>query len=107
MVHLQRSYRNASDGYWVVAGKPDAADHAITGELPRSDVQRAAVLSDGAASLVEYGLTDWKGVLDILDHEGPTALINRVREAERSDPEGTRWPHFKPSDDATALLYTA
>jgi hypothetical protein len=104
MVDLQRSYRNAPDGYWVVAGKPEAADHAITGQLPRPDVQRAAVLSDGATSLVEYGLTDWKGLLDLLEHEGPQALIHRVRDAERSDPDGIRWPRFKPSDDATAIL---
>jgi hypothetical protein len=33
------------------------------------------LLSDGGAALVEYGLTDWKGLVNILECEGPTALI--------------------------------
>jgi hypothetical protein len=106
MVNLQRSYRNAPDGCWVAAGRPEAAGHAITGRLPRSGVRRAAVLSDGAAALVEYGLTDWKGLLDILEHEGPETLIRRVRDAGRSDLKGTRWASFKSSDGATAILCT-
>jgi len=106
MVEVQRSYRNSPDGYWVAAGKPEAASHALTGQVPRSDVRRAAVLSDGAAALVEYGRTDWNGLLDILEHDGPAGLIARVRDAEQSDPDGVRWPRFKPSDDATAIFCT-
>jgi len=33
-------------------------------------------------------------------------LIARVRDAEQSDPDGVRWPRFKPSDDATAIFCT-
>jgi hypothetical protein len=106
MVDLQRSYRNAPDGYWVAAGKPEAADHALAGKASRSHLRRAAVLSDGAAALVEYGLADWTGLLDILEQEGPGGLIGRVRDAEASDRDGTRWPRFKPSDDATAIFCT-
>jgi hypothetical protein len=106
MVDVQRSYRNARDGYWVAAGYPSAVDHSIIGQIDLIDVRRAAVLSDGAAALVEYNLTDWKGLMDILDHERPPALTGRVREAERSDPAGTHWPRFKLSDDATAVICT-
>jgi len=106
MVTKQRSYRNSPGGYWVAAGKPEAAGHAVTGHANRNELRRAAVLSDGAAALVDYGLTDWKGLLDLLEHEGPESLIGRVREAERSDAVGTRWPRFKPNDDATAIFCT-
>jgi hypothetical protein len=106
MVTKQRSYRNAPGGYWVAAGKPEAARHAITGHVDRTELRRAAVLSDGAAALVEYGLTDWKGLLNLLEQDGPQSVIDRVREAERSDASGTRWPRFKPNDDATAILCT-
>jgi hypothetical protein len=104
MVDLQRSYRNAPDGYWVAAGHPGAADHAITGQVPLTDVRRAAVLSDGAAALVEYGQTDWKGLLGMLEHGGPASVVRHVREVERSDPNGIRWPRFKTSDDATVVF---
>jgi hypothetical protein len=106
MVDAQRSFRNTTGGYWVAGSKPEAATHAITGQVPMTDVRRAAALSDGAAALVEYGLTDWKGLLDVLEHDGPASLVARVREAERTDPDGKRWPRFKPSDDATAILCT-
>jgi len=37
---------------------------------------------------------------------GPAELIRRVRRAERSDPDGKRWPRGKPSDDASAVYCT-
>jgi hypothetical protein len=104
MVDLQRSYRNAPDGYWVAAGRLEAADRAITGRVALAHVRRAAVLSDGAAALIEYDLADWKGLLDILELHGPATLVQRVRNAERSDPQGIRWPRFKASDDAAAVI---
>jgi hypothetical protein len=104
MVELQRSYRNAANGYWVAAGHPAAADHAITGQISLTDVRRAAVLSDGAAALVEYGQADWKDLLGALEHGGPSSVVRDVREAERSDPDGVRWPRFKTSDDATVVF---
>jgi hypothetical protein len=106
MVTKQRSYRNSPDGYWVAAGKPEAASHAVAGHVDGTELRRAAVLSDGAAALVDYGLTDWKGLLNALEEDGPENLIGRVREAERSDTRGTQWPRFKPNDDATAVLCT-
>ena len=43
---------------------------------------RAALLSNGASRLVDtFGLTDWAGLLRLLDH-GPAEIIRRVREAE-------------------------
>src|SRR5262245_37958196 len=104
MVDQQRSYRNAPQGYWVAAGRPDAADHALIGQVSLADVRRAAVLSDGAGALVEYRLTDWKRLLDTLEHYGALGVVDRVRKAERSDPHGLRWPRFKTSDDATAVF---
>jgi hypothetical protein len=106
MVRQQRLYRNDPDGYWVAAGKPAAAHHAVVGQLERADVRRTAVLSDGAAALVEYGLVDWSKLLDILEREGPASLIQRVRDAEASDIDGVRWPRFKRNDDATAIFCT-
>lgn len=104
MVTGQRKLRNVSGGYWVAAGNSAAADHAVTGSLPLGDVRRAAVLSDGAAVLVDYGLATWPDVLDFLTDSGPTGLIERVRKAEADDPSGKQWPRFKPSDDATAAI---
>ncbi|MFD0852954.1 hypothetical protein ACFQ07_12015, partial [Actinomadura adrarensis] len=64
---------------------------------------RAALLSDGAARLVErFGLMAWNELLDVLETEGPCELIRRTRTAERElEPPTARGKRF---DDATALL---
>lgn len=107
MKHAELAARNVPDGFWVATTDPVAAEHALTGQIPVSEVRQVAVLSDGAARAVEFGLYDWPDILDVLRDAGPDALIRQVRGAEASDPEATRWPRNKISDDATAAYITA
>ncbi|MGH3873404.1 MAG: protein phosphatase 2C domain-containing protein [Pseudonocardiaceae bacterium] len=104
MVVEQQRHRNVGGGHWVAAADPDAATHAVTRTVARHTIRRAAVLSDGAAVLVDYGLADWSDILDTLQHAGPAELIARIRTAEAGDPLGQRWPRYKIGDDATAAL---
>jgi hypothetical protein len=105
LVTAQRPHRNTDAGYRVAAAKPEAARHALAGSLPRSAVHRAALLTDGAAAYVEaYGLADWPATMDLPEQHGPGDLVARVREAESADPDGSRWPRYKRSDDATATF---
>jgi hypothetical protein len=100
-----RRHRNQAEGYWVASSTPDAAYYALTGTVPRLELRRAALLSDGATRLVDrFGVMAWPGLFDVLDREGPYSLILQTREAESSDPEGLRWPRSKRHDDATAVL---
>ncbi|HEY3200808.1 MAG TPA: hypothetical protein VGK55_09710 [Actinomycetes bacterium] len=105
LVAVQRRHRNQPDGYWVAGARPAAAYQAVTGSQPHDQVSRAALLSDGVSCLVEpYTVVDWTELLDILQHDGPTQVISRVREVEDADPTGARWPRYKHSDDATAAF---
>ncbi|HYH32344.1 MAG TPA: hypothetical protein VD903_18395 [Pseudonocardia sp.] len=98
--------RNRAGGYWIAGADPAAADEALVGEVALPDVTRVALLSDGAARAVDpFGLTDWRGVLHLLAHDGPRELLDRVRAAERADPDATRRPRTKVSDDATAVFW--
>lgn len=105
-VSVQRERMNRTHGYWVAASDPDAAFHAVTGTVPRrgpAAIRRAALLSDGASSAVEqFGLTDWAGLLDQLSADGPGALIDRVRDAERDHPDRLR--RHKSTDDASVVF---
>ncbi|SCE72817.1 Protein phosphatase 2C [Micromonospora purpureochromogenes] len=95
---------NQPGGYWVAAADPFAAQHAITGEVPLDNVRRVDVLTDGAARLVAlFGLLDWPDVLEVLEQNGPTELIRRVRAIEAADPSCMKWARNKRSDDATAV----
>ncbi|SIQ20112.1 hypothetical protein [Micromonospora avicenniae] len=105
-VGLQRERMNRTHGYWVAAADPDAAYHALTGTVPLRGpgaLRRAALLSDGASSAVEqFGLLDWPGLLDLVAAEGPGALIDRVRTAERDLSDRLR--RHKRVDDASVVL---
>ncbi|MDA0631879.1 protein phosphatase 2C domain-containing protein [Nonomuraea sp. MCN248] len=103
-VEALRAHRNRDGGFWVAVTDPLAADQALTGTAPRESVRTAVLLSDGASRLVDrFHLATWRQALDLLDQEGPEALISRVRAAEYSDPTGSRWPRGKTFDDATVV----
>ncbi|MGP3960783.1 hypothetical protein ACTWPT_32710 [Nonomuraea sp. 3N208] len=88
----------------MVATDPLAADQALTGSMSADQIRAAALLSDGAARLVDrFHLTTWREALDLVDQHGPAELISRVRAAERSDLRGERWPRGKTFDDASVV----
>ncbi|MEU1517215.1 integrase [Streptomyces sp. NPDC005811] len=96
--------RNRTGGFWIAGPDPQAAGHALTGVAPLDSLMSVTLLSDGATRLVDsFGLATWEGVLAVLGSSGPDELIDRVREAEASDPDGRRWPRGKAQDDATVV----
>jgi hypothetical protein len=102
-VETMRGYRNRPGGFWVASSDPHAADQAITGTAAVADVHAAVLLSDGASRLVDrFRLATWPQLVTPVATGGPDALIDRVRQAEQSDPVGHPWPRGQPSDDATA-----
>jgi Protein phosphatase 2C len=89
-----RANRNHPGGFWVAKDDPRAADEAITGSCPISELTSAVLLSNGASRIVDqFQLTDWPGVLAVLASSGPGEIIRRVRRAEAR--------HAVPPDDAT------
>jgi len=105
MKQTELTSRNVAGGFWVAAADPRIVKHAITGEVPASEVGQAALLSDGAARAVApFGLYDWPQLLVALTEAGPDELIRRIRAAEDGDPHGLQWPRNKIHDDATVAL---
>jgi hypothetical protein len=104
----QRDYTNQPGGYWIAAANPAAAAEAVTGTAPvrgAGRVRRAALLTDGASRAVEeFDLFGWQVLMDVLNAEGPLALIGRVRAAELNDYDEYARPRYKRHDDATAAL---
>lgn len=103
-----RAARNTPDGFYVASTMPDAAFKAIRGTLSAPQVRRAALLSDGAARLVDrFRHIDWQQLLDLLDTDGPGELIRRTRKAELAETDTERATRRgKKHDDATAVLMT-
>ncbi len=89
-----RANRNQPGGFWLAKDDPRAADEAITGSCPISELSGAVLLSNGASRIVDrFGLTDWAGVMTVLTTSGPAEIIRRVRVAEAR--------HAVAADDAT------
>jgi hypothetical protein len=89
-----RANRNQPGGFWVAKDDPRAADEAITGSCPVSDLTGAVLLSNGASRIVDrFQLADWPGVMAVLASSGPAEIIHRVRQAEAR--------HAVAADDAT------
>ncbi len=61
--------------------------------------------SDGFLALAtDYGRYDAEGLLAAARNGGLKPLLQELREIEAEDPQGRRFPRFKQSDDATAVL---
>ena len=101
---MLRARRNQPGGYWIAKDDPGVAAEAVTGSVPLRDLAGAAVLSNGAARIVDpYGLAGWPDVVEVLRSTGPEALLRRIRRAEEDAAAG-RAPLPGPGspDDATA-----
>lgn len=104
-VSEQRKWRNVKGGYWLAGAVPEAAEHAIVGSVPLSEVRSAAAMTDGASSLVDlYQQLTWDEAPSRLAKVGPRGWIEHVRRVEFEDANVTRWPRFKRGDDATLAL---
>ncbi|MEV0111932.1 protein phosphatase 2C domain-containing protein [Streptomyces sp. NPDC050844] len=96
--------RNAEGGFFTAAADPSAAARAITGSSPRTAVTAVAALTDGVGRWVEtFREGSWQECFDLLRKEGPQHLVDRVRDLEHADPEGTAFPRGKRHDDAAAV----
>lgn len=105
MKGLELAGRNTEGGYWIASTDPAAAGHALTGTLSSDEVVRVAACSDGAMRALDMtSVTTTDGVLSVLRHMGPAALVDMVRRSEDADPLGARWPRNKTHDDATAVI---
>lgn len=97
--------RNLEGGFFTAAADPSVVSRAVCGRTPRTAVRAFAALTDGAARSVEvFRSDDWASTFTLLRKEGPDALISRVRDLERADPDGAAVPRGKVSDDATAVF---
>lgn len=98
--------RNREGGFWVAEADPAAAYRARRARWPRAEVHAVLMATDGVSCGVDdYQIfPDWQAVLDLARRHGPRAVLDRVRAAERSDPDGSRWPRPKPHDDQVLVL---
>jgi hypothetical protein len=91
--------------HWLFSPDPRAAEHV---SRTTRDFEPGAVIlltSDGFLALVsDYGAYDLEGLMKAARDKGLAALGAALRAIEEEDAAGEKFPRFKKSDDATALL---
>lgn len=102
---IRQHHNTAVSGVWTLGLVPEAADHLVEFVLEPGSFT-GLLCSDGFAALVEtYDRYTPGGLIAAAKAKGLAALMAELRDIEhRIDPEALKYPRFKRSDDATAML---
>jgi hypothetical protein len=90
---------------WLFAPDVLCADHARHARVAVAPDSHLLLASDGFLALAsDYERYTPEGLFAAAQTRGLAALGEELRAIESSDPDGLRFPRFKRSDDATALV---
>jgi hypothetical protein len=90
---------------WAFSPEPRAADHVQRAPVVAPSGALLLLASDGFLALAtDYGRYSPHTLMERAASRGLAALGEELREIEDADPQGHKYPRFKKSDDATALL---
>jgi serine/threonine protein phosphatase PrpC len=99
-----RNRVNAAEGRWAFSPDAACADHAQSLAFDALPGTHILICSDGFLSLAcDYGRCDVDGLMTAA-LGGLRPVLEEIRAIEEADADGRRFPRFKKSDDATALL---
>ena len=99
-----RKARNRPGGYSILEASPAAAQFAEYFDLGSPSAM--LLCTDGFYRAVDhYGLHGDEGLIDACGRKGGVAaVLKQIRAVEAADPDCTKYPRFKPTDDATAVM---
>ena len=105
MLRGMRARLNTEGGAWTFSLDPACAQHAAMWTLRVHRPAHILLASDGFTALCDrYGAYDSAGLVRAALAQGLQELGRELRAIELADSGGARYPRFKASDDATALL---
>jgi hypothetical protein len=90
---------------WLFSPVTEASEHVAHVRIAAPAGTLVLLCSDGFLALASgYSVCDAPGLVAAAVSKGLKALGEELRAFEDGDPEGRRFPRFKKSDDATAVL---
>lgn len=100
-----RAAMNEPNGYGVFSITPTPGHFVRTGRVAMHAGGHALLASDGLMRLVDvFRLYTALDLFAAARNEGLAPLLRHLREVERDDAHGHRYPRAKVNDDATGLL---
>jgi len=104
-IRASRNKVNTGKSGWLFSPDARAADHVARKHFAAPAGTLMLLASDGFLALAsDYGATDAQGLVEAARDKGLRQLGEQIRALEADDGDGRRFPRFKKSDDATALL---
>lgn len=105
MFQQARAKVNTPGGTWLFGVEPQASEHVSRQKLVAAEGALVLLCSDGFLALAsDYGRYSVETLLAAAVEKGLAALGEELRAVENEDAEGRKFPRFKKSDDATAVL---
>jgi len=99
-----RNFVNTGE-HWAFGPDVRAADQVASKRIATPKGTVLLLCSDGFLALAsDYNAYDADALVSAAQSKGLKALCEELRAIERDDAEGRKFPRFKTSDDATALL---
>jgi hypothetical protein len=101
----RRNQFNTPRGPALFAPDPRCARRVQTDRAPLAPGAIVLIASDGIlVPVTDFARYTADAFMTAVQERGLAAIAEEIRAAEAEDPEGLKYPRFKPSDDATALL---
>lgn len=101
----QRRYRNRPSGYWIAEANPDAAEHALTAQVPFCRGDWVLLATDGAyRALGRLRPPNWPQVAAMTPGDLRAVLEECQSWEARADPDGQLMPRAKQHDDKTLTV---
>jgi hypothetical protein len=100
-----RSRYNQDGGPWIFGPDHRCAAHARSRSAAAPAGTLVLLATDGFLAMgSDYLRYDAAGLIKAAGERGLADVLGELRAIERKDPNGLRYPRFKTSDDATAVL---
>jgi hypothetical protein len=104
-LRASRNGVNTKNSAWLFSPDVRCADHAHERRLTLGADTLVMLASDGFLALTsDYARYSADELFAAAESKGLASLGKELRDIEASDANGIRYPRFKSSDDATALL---
>ena len=106
LAELRKARNRVNTGsHWAFSPDPRAADFVSSTRVVAPPSAKLLLASDGFLALAtDYGRYTAQDLLKKSLAKGLAVLGDELREIEDADPQGHKYPRFKKSDDATAVL---
>ncbi|USG64730.1 protein phosphatase 2C domain-containing protein [Brevibacillus ruminantium] len=104
---IQNRYQaNTAGGYGVLNGESCSSEFLEFGRLNLIEIKAVILLTDGLfwPTARGEGPTGWEHTVRPILEKGLHAYAEELIALEKSDPECTAYPRFKPSDDKTGVV---